>query len=578
MRLTSSRLSIALVLTFAPLAAAAGAHAGQLHIDSFGLHEVHASGGSAVHGTVVSLKEAVKRDPVLELKVTRVFVGTDGAWRDAKPGDVLAIHLDPGVEWTDPRKSPIERRVYGQLDAAKAGDVVLVVGGVGDSQMLAATPATLRAATVLFDADARARYAKEPRATLENDLSDDHLVLLALDALKPQGGPSARGLLSLRWSLRYDAYGALDTAARKRFLTDAIAVAKTDRKARDALVGIAVDRVDPATLDEVARVAALLDAKSDDSHVATLHANLAKFAADPARTVDLSPMAPFVVTYYVNRPRYRATDTDLPRITSRMSPKARALVAKELLAAVHTSSEADDGVDGFLLDEAVRLLVDAPDASALPALAKVDPSRERTTSAQEYVLGAIQRIATAIADASPPAAAEAKRIVAAAQQRVPEATMPPLPPRGPFVEETMTLAPGKSHALKSGAVLNHLRDPPVLTTDCPDGGGSLSYTTKSGYREWWSCGYLFHVNDAKPKGSLAVRAVPVAIPPAPMDFGDAQALAEKALAGRGCTSGSSTEQDADTGWMQYESATDKGKKCRVLMGKYSRSVVRIEGP
>ncbi len=148
---------------------AAPALAGQLHIQWFGLAEIASGDGYALHARVDAT------DP----KANKLTVTVLRGWaRDdvTAPSGTFDAAIYGGVEWTDPRESPIDRRFVGsmQVTGVKVGAEVLLVPLGGKQWEFAAwTKDSTRKLDAFFaDGGPPAYRKRSKRAQLEADLAD----------------------------------------------------------------------------------------------------------------------------------------------------------------------------------------------------------------------------------------------------------------------------------------------------------------------------------------------------------------------------------------------------------------------
>jgi hypothetical protein len=203
------------VSVIALLLGAEDAMAGQLMIDDFGLKEVAAQEGWVYAGAVAKALAKNK----LELTVRRVYLVPGKDAPEAREGSTITIEIYQGIKWTNPRKSPIDRRLRGAIAARslKVGDETIAVPASGAGfELLAATPRNLEKVEVLFHG--AESYAKKEEAKLADDLADPDLADLALAALKQRGAIKPSYLLGADFHLLVEYWESADERTRKEFL------------------------------------------------------------------------------------------------------------------------------------------------------------------------------------------------------------------------------------------------------------------------------------------------------------------------------------------------------------------------
>src|SRR4051794_22032040 len=195
------------------------AFSGQLFVDEYGLKQVAAAdGATVVVGKLVSSRK-VGREQEIEVEVAQVFC--KGAV-SLKPGEHLRRKVYPGVEWTDPHKSPIEHRLRHKIDAGD-GATVVVVPFEGFSsvevELLPASPEVLRTLRILFDGSG---YSAEPEARLVEDLANPDLAELARAVLKVRGRLTVAALAGADPRFLAEHFRGLSPAERVKFAAEAV--------------------------------------------------------------------------------------------------------------------------------------------------------------------------------------------------------------------------------------------------------------------------------------------------------------------------------------------------------------------
>lgn len=415
------------------LLCATAAPAGQLVVEEYGLKDVaaRAAFGDVVFvGTVVAVTPE-GRSSALELTVEQVF---PKAAARPRPGERVRRTRYPGVAWTDPHKSPIDHRLRGaKPDAITPGmKLVVVPGRRGGVEVLTVDDAMLRRLAFLFEPEARARYAKEPEAKLIEDLGDPELADAAQAELARRGALSAAALLAGDERALARHYRSLPSAAaRVKLATEAMAAVDQRPELGERLAALLFDQPDPQAVPLMARLAARWDfGKEDERRLLGELRGAVETLIDDARErrtrLDLSPLAEFFVAFEARRPDHQGGDDLWGEIARRLDRRAKARVAVGFLGAIYTSTHASPYQDEFLLEEATRLAEQAPTTDLLEPLAKMTPFKPKPTPSQEETMGAMLRIATAVARAAPRAKPRVRAIIE------PWLMKPAPTPPGPF--------------------------------------------------------------------------------------------------------------------------------------------------
>ena len=167
--------------------------AGQLIVDVVSLSEI-ARFGFAIMGTVMSVNVSkntvgIKRKKAWARKENERFILSHE--NPAIENKIEEFSIYQGVVWSDPGKSPLDRRVRNalHLTEVKVGQEVLLVFAM-KNELIKADENMLRKMDLLFSEEKLEHYLKKAQAaTLYKDLQDDDLRELALEAM------SARNLL-----------------------------------------------------------------------------------------------------------------------------------------------------------------------------------------------------------------------------------------------------------------------------------------------------------------------------------------------------------------------------------------------
>lgn len=541
---------------------AGDAMAGQLMIEDYGV----ADAGAAYVATVVKLGPKRK----IELLVERAL----GERAKQPAGATVTGEIYGGVEWTDPRKSPIDQRLRGGGAAVKVSERTIAVplpGRTDVFELMAASEANLRKVSVLLDPAARASYDATPAPALEVDLRDPDLAPLALAALTARGPIRAAVLLAADREVLDKHYAALDLAGRRRFL-DELAPMATDAAARGRVLDLVERHFAGTPLASLVPFTSAMDAarKGDEQEMSELRVAMIG-AARGKEPVDLSPLAAVYGAYLRARQTWLMADGELGVLTAKMDAPAKVLLARSFLEGVHASTQSRGGVDLFLLESARVLAAEAPDASLLDALAGVDPMRVRTTGTQETITGAVLSIATSVVTRSP-----------ASAQRAAEVVLPLLDHRAPASKEAaaafralvkgakpaerarweVELAHGTSRYLPGGVRVAYLEDGFSIDTR-NDTGRTLTVSPGAAwYREGWEEPWSWTA------GAERGGAVSVSLERVKRELGEEPELLRIARAA-GCGDGERWDLEGWNGVFYLY-----GERCTVVVGAYTRRVVR----
>jgi hypothetical protein len=413
----------ALVIAAVGLAFASPARAGMIVVEEYGLADVASNHRGALVGKVLSSKPAGPRSLDVELLLIAVH---PGGGVTQKAGDRATVRTYGGVEMTDPHRSVRDRRLRGHASKAIIGTLVVAVPtghglyALNDSapmqvELRDVDEAMQRRLGVLFDAAKREAYPHEPVAVLRRDLADPDLAALAAPALERRGALDATSLAGASPGFLRARYEALDPAKRGALANDLAIAVETTPALRDGVAQLLFEAPRAETVPALAKLVASYDRRRPED-VETLERLRGEIASlDEAigkKPLDLTPLAEFIAMEEVYRTSTRSDADTLAKLTRRMSAAARTRVAILLLEnAYTTAAKPDDGPDGGLIEEALRLTREVPSASVLDALAKLDPSRPSILAQREETLGMMMDIALAVMKAQPATRTRARAII-----------------------------------------------------------------------------------------------------------------------------------------------------------------------
>lgn len=161
--------------------------AGQLHVDYITLVDVAKWGQIIMLGTVVSIDAAKNK---VQAKIKRY-------WRKEDTGNIVNVNdvdspkniqelrIYSGIVWTDPNKSPMDRRVMGAISVSeiKLGQDVIFIPNMG-YEMLPAKAETMEKLDLLYSPSSLAEYkTSAPAEKLYHDLKDNDMSAMALDTM-----------------------------------------------------------------------------------------------------------------------------------------------------------------------------------------------------------------------------------------------------------------------------------------------------------------------------------------------------------------------------------------------------------
>jgi hypothetical protein len=374
----------ALVLS---LLLASNAWAGQLHVENVTLGQI-AEHGFALLGRIVS-RTASSR--AIRVKVKKIWRGR-GDQRDVRrvgsaEEDVRELSIYGGVKWTDPRKSPIDRRVPGALafDELTVGRDVVIVQGAG-FEALPADSRTLAKLDMFFSKDGIERYKKEcPPEQLFVDLGDADLREPALDAMCERRLLEPRAFLALPgpelFGIAYNLSKKMERQPFNDWLLAMIA-AKMDGGWRVHLAGFVLDaRFEMIDKETRLAMAASLD-PSDREQARSLfwflraEANALRKQPNSERAQELARLALKLESAGPERPG-KEHDEVLRTLFGALPAENRIQLVSGLAALINVSRVASDRserIDHRLLNLFLAEVKRAPARGYVKALSAIDLS------------------------------------------------------------------------------------------------------------------------------------------------------------------------------------------------------------
>lgn len=571
--------------------------AGQLHVEGFGLKQVADAGDAIYIGVVESVtppKNPKKsHDSTITFKVEKV-VGASTA--NVKPGGTIELTVYGGVVWDNPNKSPMDRRLDGAVVPKKGARVIAVPAhGPRHVELLPATEERMRLVSILWDAAARTAWLASPDAALSADLAFADLAPMAAAELAKRGTLTAASLLKAERDFLFQHAHAMAPEAKLRFLTDATPLAQADPTVRDTVLRLAIYEPRPSWIAAAAPLIALYDPsrKENERALGDMHLALVSVAGGVKDKrfpgpLDLSPFADFLVGYEKHRPRHESSDDDLPMLTSHMNATAKAALAVGFVEAARTSTFADGEYDHFLLWEAARLAKEAPDASLVGPMSKIDPTMPRVTSEKERTMGALLTMASAIVAGIP---AERSRVQEIVQPWIDQNVAAPKdllalykatvgePKKGKAEKATFELAAGDAKRLANGARISWAkRDDGWFEASYDEGEQGTSWGIDpelDGYREYWMEPHVVILERVgKSADRIRVQVVPHKTKPKELEDPEGYAIAKALAAKAGCPDYEQHENKPWDGRFEYTSSGPGGKSCTILIGTWTRKVVR----
>lgn len=578
------------------VASTSAARAGQLHIEHYGLKEVRAEEATVVVGTVTGATRQGRKQSVT-LTVTKIFGGKVpilrvGGDQPAVVGESITRELYPGVEWTDPHKSPLDHRLRGALHEAPAigASVILVPSQRGGFELLLAEATPLRTLAILWGPDAKAALAKEATERLAEDLKNPDLAELARVELGKRGKLTAVLLLRGDERYLYDHYRKLSPEKRAAFVREVLPATKRDRELRLAAAKVVFDELAPQTIPPVAQLAAQMDWNNEEEaqELGQLQVPLLT-VADPetkrGRRVDLSPFEAYLIESVLRRPDHRSSDDDFDKLAPLCDKPTRARMAVKLLSSVYTSKHAKpDEPDDFVLGTAAELAQKAPSTALWEPLSKLDPNVPKVNSTKSQLLDAMADIGASLVKHDAKFKAKVRDLIEPflvnADLTIQDETKARYDKiigalkRGAPQAATIELKAGQMRRLANGdrVTVKPSKEGNDLEVELAQPGGQSDSrfleTGKDRYREWWIDGYLVIVRAAG--AGLRLTLTPMK-KDRTLEPSDAFQLAKKICDQRGATG--EVEQDNQDGDGLYTYEVKEPKPCVVRVGLRTRRVL-----
>jgi hypothetical protein len=563
------------------------ARAGQLFVEEFGVREVRDDGGTIVAGKVTSVAKRDKRHREVEVLVDRVWAGKDGV--PTAVGATRRFTIFPGVEWTDPHKSPIERRLRGGRREAAIGDQVVVVPSNGLVELLAPTPEVLRRLDVLYAGNPAARITAESEDSLRSALEDPDLAELAAAELLRRGKLDTRALLGADRALLQAHYKKLSGQQLRHFLTEAIAIARDDERLRERLADVVLDQPTAEVLPQLQPLVALyrFDRKEDERRIEQIRLGLLTLAGQGSG--DLSTYVDFLVGTLRYRPDYRDRDNGFEKMTARLDGAHKAELAVRLLQQCPQGSRKrkDELVDRGMLAEVITLAEQSPSPALLPILAQLDPSAAKANYEKQWLLEAVMAIAASVVKVHPKERDRARDLVEPMLEKgisVDERALDSWRAavgagrKQPPVPIGIELDPGKRKRLPSGWTFSFKKDGDDYSVEGGDGDTSESRRIDpkgEWYSEWWMPPYLVIVTRIGTSDRVRLQLRPMASEPPPADDATMTDQARPIADRRGCADFDRKDHDEFNGRFLYVSKDKKGRPCTLLIGVRTRKVIRM---
>lgn len=579
------------------------ANAGQLHIEYYGLKDVRRSDDTVLIGKVLTTQKQ-KKSMQVTLEVTRVFAPPTtasspprglGLGVDTKPvkvGDRVTRELYGGVEWTDPHKSPVDRRLRGGLHGlpADGATILLVPSAQGAFEILPFDEARLRTLTILYGADPAAVMRNQTQSALEEDLKNEDLAELARTELKSRGKLSPVLLLKGDENELYELYRNLAPLEKAKFLREAMPTLTRDVSLRRRAARVALAELTPEVIAPTAQLVNLLDWNAPEDRRALEDARIALLGvANPEQkrntNLDLSSYGDFLYESTVRRPDYRSNDDDLDKLLAYCDAPTKAKLAARLLGAVYTSAgkSRGDDFDGFVLATAVELAKVAPSPALWAPLQKLQPHKPRVTSQKQVVLEAMVEIGSALAKHDAQFKTQVRELIEpllTTELTLPDDVMKAYRdhvgevPRGKPVAVTLELGPKQWRRLVSGERVSIQKqkggDYEVEITQ-PDGSSEVRplEAKTDWYREWWIEPYVIIVKRVGDRVNL--RMTPAEKDPA-LEPAELYEIAKKICERRGGSGSGDVLQDPDDVLGVYTYEIKGAKGCKVRLGMRTKSL------
>jgi hypothetical protein len=378
--------SLPLVALAVSLFLTSDAWAGQLDVQNVPLDEI-ATRGYALLGTIVS--QIASRHAV-RLRVKRIWQGRDNpraAERavDSSGEDVREIVIYAGVKWTDPRKSPIDRRVPGALafDQLTVGRDVVIVRAHG-FEALPADDRTLAKLDLFFSTDGVERYkTNAPSKRLHTDLGDEDLQGPALDAMCRRHLLEPRAFIALPehkiGELGWELAAKLDRKELNEWLVAMIGAIE-DGPRRTRLASLMSESNVKGKLDQGTRLALAASLDPSDSEQALYLVRFLKAESEGARPTGAPArvLVSAALKLEAAGSAYPSQHDELMRtLFGTLPPQERIRLVTGLAALVNTSQSAKkqrERIDHRLLALVLAEVKRAPEGAYVEALGAIDLS------------------------------------------------------------------------------------------------------------------------------------------------------------------------------------------------------------
>ena len=400
-----TRRSFSFLLGLALLVVAVPAHAGQLHLEWYGLKSVAARGAYVAK---VRIEAVDAKAGTLDVTVLETFA-VPNQGKNVPQGRFVA-KLYGGVEWTNPNKSPIDRRLAGsvRIGRLKAQAEVLLVPLSGGTALGKTTfevvlwsSALERKVKLLFAAPERmAHYAKTAGdAELVVDLQDFDLFLDAYAALKQRKKLTARALLDAETKRLPEQPVAfhlksLGTRQQRAFIDEMVALVQDNPELLERVFQRLQSAITPDNAAAVGPLFVQIDPASDVARDAAwaLHSWVEKHN----KPSHLVPFYVFVARYISQRPQDEKGQALAERFSKTLKGQPLTALGLALLSAAPRRTA--DGIEVLvpLVGYAANCAERAPSKAFTVLLGAIRPSGVKTTSEKATVLADVLRIAVAV--------------------------------------------------------------------------------------------------------------------------------------------------------------------------------------
>ncbi len=404
------------------------AYAGQLHVETYGFAEVARVTGFALAATVLAV-DAAKHS--IKIIVRKIWVAPKKEADEYRVGDTYDVPLYQGVVWTNPNKSPIERRLLGflSLEDIKPGKYVIVAGNPPEA--VADNPTNRRKADILIGAAedyAKAASDKE----LAFDLHDEDLMQVAYDALKARGRLEARlivenGNKATRAILINHHLLQLTPAETGQFLAAAHPLFANggNRPSLHDLIYTLSNRMDTTFLAEMGELTDLLDPNIPDDLGSAANAFSGLSRLFKTRTVAVPGTERFseaFICYHATHPPYVQPE-EIPLFIAHLPEAAKMDFYKKMLASVfartHKPLAKGDMFDQRFLKVVCDAVEAVPAREAVELLKLVDIDAVSVISDKRVAAETAARMAKAIVGKYPDEAANVAAVVGPILAKVP---------------------------------------------------------------------------------------------------------------------------------------------------------------